>query len=83
MAGTYAICVAYRQSRMKNMVDTNRPKIVLRSHNIIKLKPLGKKHYELYLKRPLSRCVKVWNTVRKEVQCASSNIEFKGNQHAA
>ena len=73
----HMLCVAYRQSRMKHMVDTNRPNIVLRSHDRIKFKTIGKRHYELYLKSPLSRCIKVWNTVCKEVQRATSKVKFK------
>ena len=69
--------VAYRQSRMKHMVETDRPKIVLRSHDKIKFKTFGIRHYELYLKSPLPRCIKVWNTVCKEVQRATSKVKFK------
>ena len=39
--------------------------------------PIRKRHYELYLRSPLSRCIKIWSMINKDVQRATTKVKFK------
>ena len=51
--------------------------VQLRSSKKVKFKK-GKKHqYELYLRSPLSRGVKIWEMLTAKVQKATTRVKFK------
>ena len=66
-------CLMYRQSKLPGMLDHGRPSINLRSNAKIKFKKRKKRQkYQLYLKSPKVRGVKVWEMLPSGVQKATT-----------
>ena len=71
-------CLMYRQSKLPGMLDHGRPTINLRSNAKIKFKKRkNRRKYQLYLKSPKVRGVKVWEMLPSGVQKATTKVKFK------
>ena len=73
----HILCLMYRQSKKKKRLEIKRPRINLRSNNKVKFKKPLMRTYELYLKSPLCRCIKIWETLSSEIQKATTKVKFK------
>ena len=67
----------YRYSKKHENLDCRRPTMNLRSSNKVKFRKKGKRKYELYLKSPKVRGVKVWEMLPSNVQKATTKVKFK------
>ena len=71
-------CLMYRQSKLPGMLDYGRPSKILRRSAKVKFKKRKKRRkYELYLKIPKVRGVKVWDMLQSYVQRATTKVKFK------
>ena len=73
----HILCLMYRQSRKRNLLDVERPRMSLRSNDKVKFKKMRMRMYELYLKSPMCRCIKLWDMLKAEVQRATTKAKFK------
>ena len=73
----HILCLMYRQSKKRRLIDVNRPHINLRSNDKVKFKKSRMRTYELYLKSPMSRSNKLWDMLKAEVQKATTKVKFK------
>ena len=73
----HILCLMYRQIKMGHKVDTKKAYIELRSNEKVKFKKSKKRKYELYLKSPMSRCSKIWEMLKPEIQKATTKGKFK------
>ena len=62
---------------MPNRLDYLRPNIRLRNNRCIKFKNILKQNYQLYLKSPMSRGIKIWDTLTIELQLATTKVKFR------
>ena len=76
-------CLMYRQSNITSKLDYVRSTIRLRSNKKVKFRRVLKRNYQLYLKSPMARGIRIWETLTSEMQRATTKVKFKGNQHAA
>ena len=70
-------CFMYRQSKIDGNIEYRRPSINLRSNGKVKFKAKRKRKYELYLKSPKVRGVKLWEMLPLDVQRATTKVKFK------
>ena len=66
-----------RHSKLYNKLNHRRPSINLRSNGKVKLKKKLEKNYQVYLKSPMSRGIKIWDMLSFEVQKATTKVKFK------
>ena len=66
-------CMTFRQSKFTYKLDYVRPLIRLRSKKKVKFKKVLKRNYQLYLKSPMARGIKIWETMTAEMQKAKSS----------
>ena len=72
------ICrMMYRQSKNVDKLDYVRPTIRLRSNRKVKFKKIPKWNYQLYLKSPMARGIKIWEMLTIEMQRATTKCKFK------
>ena len=62
---------------MHGKLDLHRSNINLRSNNKVIFKRLCIHTYEVFLKSPLSQCIKVWEMLKSEVQWETTEVKFK------
>ena len=67
----------YRQSKIDGNIEYRRPSINLRSNGKVKFKAKQRRKYELYLKSPKVRGVKLWEMLPLDVQRATTKVKFK------
>ena len=70
-------CMMFRQSKFTDKLDYVRPLIRLRSNKKVKFKKVLKRNYQLYLKSPMARGIKIWETLTAEMQKATTKVKFK------
>ena len=70
-------CVMYRQSKLHAKLDRSKAYMNLRSNSKVKFKKHRMRKYELYLRSPLSRGLKVWEMLSPGVQKAATKVKFK------
>ena len=70
-------CFMYRQSKIDGNIEYRRPSINLRSNGKVKFKAKWRRKYELYLKSPKVRGVKLWEMLPLNVQRATTKVKFK------
>ena len=70
-------CFMYRQSKKPGISDPFRPAINLRSNKKVKFKRDTKYRYQIYLKSPRIRGVRVWDMLPATVQKATTKVKFK------
>ena len=68
----------YRLSRGRQILDTYRPNINLRSRKKIKFKQ-RQRNMEKFLKSPLSRGIKLWDRIPLAIQRSVTKVKFKNN----
>ena len=68
-------CIMYRQSKLYNKLNHRRPSINLRSNRKVKFKKKLKRTYQVYLKSPMSRGIKIWDMLTVEVQKATTKVK--------
>ena len=66
-----------KQSKMSGMLDHHRSSINLRSNKKVNFTKKSKWRYELYLKSPKVRGVKVWEMLPAGVEKATTKVKFK------
>ena len=49
----------------------------LHSNDEVKFKTVQMRMYELYLKSPMCRCIRLWDMLNVEVQRATTKVKFK------
>ena len=67
----------YRQSKKPGIIDVARPPINLHSNKKVKCKKRIKYRYEMYLKSPRVRGVRVWDMLPATVQKVTTKVKFK------
>ena len=67
----------FRQSKKRRLIDVDRPQIILQSNDKVKFKKSRMGTYELYLKSPMHRSIKLWDMLKAEVQKATTKVKFK------
>ena len=70
-------CFMYRQSKIDGNIEYRRPSINLRSNGKVKFKAKRRRKYELYLKSPKVRGVKLWEMLPLDVQRETTKVKFK------
>ena len=73
----HILCLMYRQSKKRKLIDVARPRMNLRSHDKVKFKKVRMRMYELYLRSPMCRCIRLWDMLKAEVQRATTKVKFK------
>ena len=73
----HILCLMYRQSKKKDKLEVERSNINLRSNEKVKFRKTRMRTYELYLKSPLCRCIKIWDMLKAGVQRATTKVKFK------
>ena len=63
--------------KFTDKLDYVRPLIRLRSNKKVKFKKVLKRNYQLYLKSPMARGIKIWETLTAEMQKATTKVKFK------
>ena len=67
----------YRYIKKHENLDCHLTTMNLRSSNKVKFKKKGMRKYELYLKSPNVRGIKVWEMLPSNVQKATIKVKFK------
>ena len=67
-------CMMYPQSKNVDKLDYVRPTIRLRSNRKVKFKEIPKWNYQLYLKSPMARGIKIWEMLYIEMQRATTKF---------
>ena len=67
----------YRYSKKGENLEFQRPSINLRSNSKVKFKRIQKRRYEIYLKSPKVRGIKVWEMLPANVQKATTIFKVK------
>ena len=62
---------------MSHRIDSRKAYLNLHSNAKVKFKKHRMQKYELYLRSPLLRGLKVWKMLSPEVQKASTKVKFK------
>ena len=70
-------CFIYRQSKIPGILDPFRPPINLRSNKKVKFMKDNKYRYQMFLKSPRIRGVRVWDMLPATVQKATTKVKFK------
>ena len=70
-------CMMFRQSKSTDKLDYVRPLIRLRSNKKVKFKKVLKRNYQLYLKSPMARGIKIWESLTAEMQKGTTKVKFK------
>ena len=73
----HILCLMYRQSKKRKLIDVERPRMNLRSNDEVKFQKVLMRGYELYLRSPMCRCTKIWDMLKAEVQRATTKVKFK------
>ena len=72
----HILCLMYRQSKMSHLLDTSKAYVELRSNKSFTFKMGKNRTYDLYLKSPFSRCLKIWEMLKLDVQRATTKLKL-------
>ena len=65
----------YHQSKKKKLIDVERPHMNLRSKDKVKFKKVQLRMYELYLRSPMCRCIRLWDMLKQKYK--RRQLKFK------
>ena len=71
----HILCLMYHQSKKKKLIDVERPRMNLRSNDKVKFKKVQLHMYELYLRSPMCRCIRLWDMLKQKYK--KRQLKFK------